>query len=121
MVNNLIAYFSCPVNICLTGSEVTTLDHIIEQPVSTVPVILIVFCSIYSSLSCDRVCPPGRILITECFYTIPEFPKSRRRCCSRQTCTYDNYFKFFLICRVYKFNRSFIVCPFHCQRTIGYL
>jgi hypothetical protein len=57
MVNNLVAYFRCPVYISFTSPEIAALYDIIKQPINTISVILIVLCGIYSSLCSDGMGP----------------------------------------------------------------
>ena len=53
LVDDISAHFSKTIYICLTAAIVTTLDGLIEKSVNGIVVILIVLCSVDTSLGCD--------------------------------------------------------------------
>ena len=57
LVDDSGAHFCQTIDIGLTTAIVSSLDGIIEKTVNSVVVILVILGSIYTSLSCNRVCP----------------------------------------------------------------
>jgi hypothetical protein len=53
------------VNVGFAGAEVTTFDRFIKEPIDAIPIAYVVLGRVNPALSCDRMCPPGRILVAE--------------------------------------------------------
>src|SRR5690606_30668980 len=79
LVNDIGTHFSQTVNVGFARAVVASFYRVIKQAVSGVPIILVVFGSVNSPLSRNRVCPSWGILKTKCLYFIPHL--TQRSCC----------------------------------------
>ena len=75
LVDDSVRHFSQTIYVCFTGTIVATFYSIVEQTVNRVTIILIILCSIDTTLCSDRVCTTGRILNTEIEYSETHFTK----------------------------------------------
>ena len=75
LVDDSVRHFSQTIYVCFTGTIVATFYSIVEQTVNGVTIILIILCSIDTTLCSDRVCTTGRILNTEIEYSETHFTK----------------------------------------------
>ena len=120
LVNDISRYFCQAVYIRFTGTVVTSLYSIIEKAIVGVAIPHIVFSSIDTSLSSNRVCTARRILVGKSLHIVPKFSKGS---CSRASCKpcpyYDNIY-ITLVSRVYKVDMVFIFCPFVRKWTFRY-
>ena len=73
LVDDSVRHFSQTIYVSFTGTIVTTFYSIVEQTVNRVTIILIILCSIDTTLCSDRVCTTGRILNTEIEYSETHF------------------------------------------------
>ncbi len=79
LIDNFVAHFGQPIHICLTSPVVAPFDRIIEEPIDTVAVILIVLGCIYPALSGNGMRPAGAILIAEILHLKTQLSQ-RGRC-----------------------------------------
>ena len=59
LVDDSVRHFSQTIYVCFTGTIVATFYSIVEQTVNRVTIILIILCSIDTTLCSDRVCTTG--------------------------------------------------------------
>ena len=106
-------------HIAFTAAKVATLDCVNEQTINTVAIALIIFRSVDSALSGNRMCSTRRVMKRERINLIAKFSQG---CGSRragETGANNNYFELALVIRINKFGVSLIVVPLFVQRTIG--
>ena len=64
LIDDVGTYFCQTIHIRLTGTIVATFDRIVEKTIYGIAIVLIVLCSIDTSLCCNRMSPTRRILYT---------------------------------------------------------
>ena len=65
LVDDVVGNLGQTVNVCFAGTIVTTFYRIVEQTVNGVAVVLVILCSIDTTLRSDRVCAARRVLNAE--------------------------------------------------------
>ncbi len=117
LVDNVCRHLRKTIDVGLTCTVVTALDSIVEQAVNGVAVVLVVLCSVDTSLRSDRVCTARRVLNAE--IDDVEAHLAKRSGCrgTSQTRTNDDDVELTFVGRVYKFLMSLIVGPFFGQRA----
>src|SRR5262249_5963534 len=78
LIDDVVADFRETINVRFAGSKIAAFYGVMEQPVNTVAIVLIIFGRIDPALGCNRVRAPRRILEAEAFYPIPQLPQSGR-------------------------------------------
>ena len=90
LVDNGCAYLGKTIHVGFTAAVVSSFDSIVEETIDSIVVILVVLCSIDTSLCCNGVCPTGRVTDTEDFDVVAKL--SERSSCGRATkARSDNY------------------------------
>src|SRR5262245_12994109 len=79
LVDDVIADLSEAIHVRFTGTKIPSLYRVVKQSVNAVPVVLVVFSRIYSTLGCDRMRATRRILKAKAFHPITQFPQRRGR------------------------------------------
>ncbi len=91
LVDDVAGYFGQAVDVAFAGTEVTTLDGVVEEAVVGVTIVLVVVGGVDATLSCDGVGATWAILVAEALDVVAKFCK----CCSGSTTsktrTYDEY------------------------------
>ena len=118
LVNNGSTYFSKTIHISLSAAVVTSLDSIIEETIHGVIVVLIILCSIDTTLSCNRVRSTRGIADTENFNVVAEFTEGCGCGCSAKTCTHYNDFKLSLVVGTHKMDFRLTLGPFLLKRSL---
>ena len=118
LVDDVAAYFSKTIDICLAAAIVTSLDGLIEKTVDRVIVILVVLRSIDTTLCSDRMCTTRGITDAEHLHIVTEF--TERSSCRRssKSGSYDDDLKFPLVAGIDNTKLRFMLCPLHGLRTL---
>ena len=90
-------------HIAFTCTIVATFYCIIKKTENRVTIILIIFCSIDTTLCSNAMCTARRILETKCFYFITHFTQCSSSRSTGQTGSYNNHFQLAFIGRIYQF------------------
>ena len=72
LVDDVHRFLGQSVHVCFPGAIIAPLDGVVEEPVGTVAVALVILGRIDAPLGCDAVRPPGRILIAECLDVVAQ-------------------------------------------------
>ena len=93
LVDDIVGYFSKTIDICLAAAIVTAFYSVVEQTIDGVIVVLVIFCSIDTTLSGNGVCTTGRITDTENFNIIAELSQRGSCRCTAKACTNNVYWQ----------------------------
>ena len=75
VIDNQIAHLGSPVNVRLAGSVIAPFHHVVEQSENAIAIVLVVFGSIYTTLSCNRVSTSWGVLVAKDFNIIAQLSK----------------------------------------------
>jgi hypothetical protein len=78
LVDDQIADFSEPVNVRFARTKIAAFDRVIEKPVNTIAIVLVILGGVNPSLRGDGVRAARGILIAEALYVVTKF--AQRRC-----------------------------------------
>ena len=119
LVDDVVAHFGQTIDVGFTSTIVATLHGVVEKTIYGVAVVLVVLCSVDTSLCRDGVGTAGRVLDAEVLHLeahLTERGGCRSTC---QTCTHDDDIKFTLVFGVHQLLVSFIVGPLLSNGTFG--
>ncbi len=108
------------VDVSLAGTEVATLDGVVEEAVNRVAVVLIVLGGVDTTLCGDRVGAAGGVLDAEVIYVEAQLAEGRGGGSTRETGADDDYVEVALVGGVHELLVSFVVGPLLSDGTFGY-
>ena len=111
LVYNITTYFCQAMHIAFSCTIVATFDSVVKQTVNAISIILIIFCSIYTTLCGNAMCTTRRILEAKRFYIVAQLCQSSSSRCTSQASTYNYNINISFISRIYKFAGTFILAP----------
>ena len=104
-------------HIRLTRTEIAAFDCVVEKPIHTVAIVLVVLCGIDAALSRDAMRTPRAILVAETFHLVTLL--SERRCggSTRQAAANNQDFEPAPVVRGDQLRVKTILAPFLFQRA----
>jgi len=111
VVYHIVAHLGSPVDVPLARAEIAPLEHVVEQAVDAVIVILVVFGRIDPPLGSHRVRPTRGILVAENLHVIPQLPEGRGGASTREACTHHYDIQSFPVGRIHQFELRLMAIP----------
>ena len=111
LVDDSVAHFSQTIHVSFTSAIVTTLYGVVEKTIYRVTVVLVVLCSVDTTLCSDRVCTARRVLDAEVLHFEAHFTERSSSTCTSKSSTYDDNIELTFVFGVHQLLVSFIVGP----------
>ena len=119
LVDDVDRHLGQAVHVGLAGTEVATLDRVVEEAMDGVAVALVVLRGVDAALSSDRVRTPRRVVEGERLDLVAEFTERRRRGRTCETRTDDDDLELAFVGRVHQLLVGDEVLPLVGQRAFG--
>jgi hypothetical protein len=120
LIDDVAADLRQAVDIRFARPEIATFDGVVEQPINTVAVVLVVLGGVNAALGGDAVGTARAVLETKALHLVTEFPEARGSRGSGQSAAHHDNVELALVRRVDQFQIEFVLVPFLGQRTGRY-
>ena len=117
LIDDVYAQLGEAIDIAFTRAEVSAFDGIVEKPIDTVAVVLIILGGVDPTLRGDAVCAAWGILKAEALYFVAQLAHRRRRRCTRQARAHHDDGVFPLVGWIHQLHFEAVPVPLLRQRT----